>query len=502
MNVETNNNEDTQPTVGEGGGSVPSGFILKLFQMVNGAPDEVISWTPAGDAFIIGSDLTRLESETLPQYFRHNRFQSLVRQVCLLNFYSFRKINRERNVWIYKHKLFHRDRPEDLHQVRRRTCPGVDGRKQRFSRFSAQKLSKYDDDKANASSDESSSEDASGDESAMFAAAANKKRRAALPLNSSNKRARSPWEPELAESPVKADITILPEPVASPSSVVEPPKTLIKEPDAEENSVVSKRAERLEMIERSSIVSEVAMKLEEYVKKAMKGRGSGRSRRTGVVTPPYGSSTSNISFRGLITYDDEYEVEDCSGVITDGDDSLQSSVPDCSVISNAPNMFAVPVSSEDLVKKIVTEIKQRAESSSGDSEVIHACAMVAELLMSNAPGEDIDSSSTKIAALLASSNVLAMDFRLYRSALRPENAEEPRDDAMEHDHVSIVQQTLGSGSGRAETLRQFKIFAANLLYKLLGKNGGLGIQKPLSLADSATLLRAADAWSKSVVQVV
>ena len=41
-----------------------------------------IQWTPSGDAFIIGSDLNRLESETLPQYFRHNRFQSLVRQVC------------------------------------------------------------------------------------------------------------------------------------------------------------------------------------------------------------------------------------------------------------------------------------------------------------------------------------------------------------------------------------------------------------------------------------
>jgi hypothetical protein len=40
-----------------------------------------LQWTPAGDAFIIGSDLNRLESETLPQYFRHNRFQSLVRQV-------------------------------------------------------------------------------------------------------------------------------------------------------------------------------------------------------------------------------------------------------------------------------------------------------------------------------------------------------------------------------------------------------------------------------------
>jgi hypothetical protein len=30
-------------TSNDGGGSVPSGFILKLYQMVNGAPDEVIS---------------------------------------------------------------------------------------------------------------------------------------------------------------------------------------------------------------------------------------------------------------------------------------------------------------------------------------------------------------------------------------------------------------------------------------------------------------------------
>lgn len=95
--------------------------------MVNCAPDDIISWVPAGDAFRI-SDLQRLENETLPSFFRHSRFQSLVRQ---LNFYNFRKVNRERNFWIYRHKQFHRDRPEQLHLLRRRTCPGVDGRKQR-----------------------------------------------------------------------------------------------------------------------------------------------------------------------------------------------------------------------------------------------------------------------------------------------------------------------------------------------------------------------------------
>lgn len=118
--------KDDSHTVKDGNG-VPSGFVLKLFQMVNGAPDEVISWLPSGDAFRI-SDLQRLENETLPTFFRHKRFQSLVRQ---LNFYNFRKVNRERTFWVYRHRLFHRDRPEELHLLRRRTCPGVDGRKLR-----------------------------------------------------------------------------------------------------------------------------------------------------------------------------------------------------------------------------------------------------------------------------------------------------------------------------------------------------------------------------------
>lgn len=84
-------------------------------------------WLPSGDAFRI-SDLLRLESETLPTFFRHKRFQSLVRQ---LNFYNFRKVNRERTFWVYRHPLFHRDKPSELYLLRRRTCPGVDGRKHR-----------------------------------------------------------------------------------------------------------------------------------------------------------------------------------------------------------------------------------------------------------------------------------------------------------------------------------------------------------------------------------
>jgi hypothetical protein len=42
MNVDSKREGSPEPS-NDGGGSVPSGFILKLFQMVNGAPDEVIS---------------------------------------------------------------------------------------------------------------------------------------------------------------------------------------------------------------------------------------------------------------------------------------------------------------------------------------------------------------------------------------------------------------------------------------------------------------------------
>ena len=88
---------------------------------------DISQWLPSGDAFKI-QDLATLEGETLPTYFRHQRFASLIRQ---LNFYSFRKVNKERNFWVYRHPLFHRDRPEELHLVRRQTIQGVDGRKHR-----------------------------------------------------------------------------------------------------------------------------------------------------------------------------------------------------------------------------------------------------------------------------------------------------------------------------------------------------------------------------------
>jgi hypothetical protein len=43
MSVENKNKQDSQGQSNDNAGAVPSGFILKLYQMVNGAPDEVIT---------------------------------------------------------------------------------------------------------------------------------------------------------------------------------------------------------------------------------------------------------------------------------------------------------------------------------------------------------------------------------------------------------------------------------------------------------------------------
>ena len=225
--------------------------------------------------------------------------------------------------------------------VRRRTCPGVDGRKQRFSRFSARKLSKFDEDTraSNSTDDETSMEDSSGDEDEVSppfppSATISRKKRTSESETSapapvvSAKKPRRIWDadkdlvPQTSELKL-IDTSILTNPVSSPKSVFEAHESLVRDVDGDDDSSTNKKNERMEMVEQSMIVSEVASKLEEYARKAMKGRGTSRTRRGGfgVVTPPWGATQNvNFSARGLITYDDEYE-DEAVDVVTDGDDS-------------------------------------------------------------------------------------------------------------------------------------------------------------------------------------
>ncbi|CAB9504523.1 stress transcription factor B-2b [Seminavis robusta] len=515
-----------QPQATTANDTVPSGFILKLFQMVNGAPDEVIRWTEDGDAFVIGSDLERLESETLPQYFRHNRFQSLVRQ---LNFYSFRKINRERNVWIYKHNLFHRDHPEDLYMVRRRTCPGLDGRKQRFSSRGplpkgANKKSEDNDNAVTTPSDEESGsiaedhpviEESPSNDSSM--GVGSKKRDSFSRRVSLNSRASNSEQLDADVQPPKSkrsryyQDTPEPSPQAPGSPVVDfsllhsleeansNTAAAAREDDMpDDSSLDNKRNEKLEMLEQSMIVEDVAMKLEEYAKRARKnGMLPSRVRRpgAGVVTPPFSSSSYQVSMSAseLLTYDDEYPAEDLQATELFGIQSTSSVVTD-SDVDEVEDRFDVSKPSKELMvnpvpipqAKSITERLLMSDITS---------AAVAGFCMSTAPIGNPEM-SRKILQLIASCEILACDFHQYREALDPmaHSGDPNRNSAAlsVHARMNHMQNWEREGS-RSNAVRDFKIFSVNCVRKILE-----GASGPLPDADRVALKRTADVWLKSI----
>lgn len=97
-------------------------FTRKLYDILSDEHNHhIIKWHDDGQAFEV-LDPKQLEKEVLPRYFRHARFQSLVRQ---LNFYSFKKVGKERSSWIYTHECFRRGHPELLLSLKRKTnCGG------------------------------------------------------------------------------------------------------------------------------------------------------------------------------------------------------------------------------------------------------------------------------------------------------------------------------------------------------------------------------------------
>lgn len=109
------------------GGDVPL-FLQKTYQMIETCPDAVASWSADGRTFVV-KDVPQFESSVIPQYFKHSKFSSFVRQ---LNFYGFRKVkysdslrinaDEDRataNYWRFRHDLFMRGRKDLLGEIRR-----------------------------------------------------------------------------------------------------------------------------------------------------------------------------------------------------------------------------------------------------------------------------------------------------------------------------------------------------------------------------------------------
>lgn len=454
-------------------------------------------------------------------------------------------------MWIYKHNLFHRDRPQDLYRVRRRTCPGVDGRKQRFSRLSAQRLNSpinsnndgrngspaeggantaeptvsdddgssnqqteaVDDEVSPVSTtkiikmDTSSDDDDDGDDEAAN-------------VNGSGVRDTST---EVVPSPTPTTTTRANafiyggEPNDDQDESEDESSSSITTNDIKNNK---NKMRRMEMMQQSLIVSEVAVKLEEYVKKAMKEKGiTSRTRRgaSGIVTPPFGSSSD------LITYDDEYHYEDYDNhskynggtslkVVSDSEDSRSSrqgrkvaATKDDKAMRTEP-----PVTEAECIKRITQGIIQQSSMAGGNNneDVIYACANVAAFFMCTSPNEGPEECCEKVLHLLGTSPRLQADFYFYRAALQPcmvasMNGEEGPTNGEQHvftDHhaLALRQSLLGGAAGRLASLRDFKIFAVNLIHMLLGVNGSLGIEGSISPEDRAILLHTTEVWSKSI----
>nr|CCA14373.1 HSFtype DNAbinding putative [Albugo laibachii Nc14] len=103
-------------------------FLHKTYDMIESAPKHLACWSASGQSFIIKNP-REFAVIMLPQYFKHNKFSSFVRQ---LNFYGFRKYKKDevmialeedeaKHWWEFYHEKFIRGKKELMSDIRRKT---------------------------------------------------------------------------------------------------------------------------------------------------------------------------------------------------------------------------------------------------------------------------------------------------------------------------------------------------------------------------------------------
>jgi hypothetical protein len=432
----------------------------------------------------------------------------LVRQ---LNFYNFRKINRERTFWIYKHQLFHRDRPEDLHLLRRRTCPGIDGRKHRFTVYSRKVSDSPDEDDRKSSDDDSCFVDTNAETTRR-----NKKRNfAGAERDGESKRfargrvARpSRDEKAVSDEDAAVDLSLLKAPRRSSLSSRPSASDLhaIKDEDEDSTSEVDDRTARRE---QAHIVSQVAIKLEEYARKAKKNFSRSRN-GGGIVTPPLGGGQlpSGHYYRSLLTYDDEYPttfpVRKCSSVsvLTDIDGQVSDDEYATPPVTPSPrkrsSVISIKPPVDDMV--LVRTISDNIMKSGIDKSKTVASAAIACFCMANVPDEQDGDACAKIFSLLSTCDMLNHEFMQYRYALHPMGCSNsvsvstfcPSAIRRDFDKATFsVQEIWERAASRHDAMRDFKTFAVNYMKSLLET-------VKFSEEQRRAMHQTANVWSQSV----
>ncbi|KAF0480794.1 winged helix DNA-binding domain-containing protein [Gigaspora margarita] len=122
----TANNSNNLTTTTVATHKTQAAFVNKLYTMVEDQSiQHLISWAPSGDVFSV-SNPTEFSKTVLPQYFKHNNWQSFVRQ---LNMYGFHKVNdmfhanptSESQAWEFKHPEFRRGQLAALQNIKRKS---------------------------------------------------------------------------------------------------------------------------------------------------------------------------------------------------------------------------------------------------------------------------------------------------------------------------------------------------------------------------------------------
>jgi hypothetical protein len=103
-------------------------FLRKTYHMIDTCNPAIACWSDDGETFVV-KDPVKFEQTIIPQFFKHSKFSSFVRQ---LNFYSFRKIKyvdtiridpklekETANYWRFRHENFRRGHPELLTEIKR-----------------------------------------------------------------------------------------------------------------------------------------------------------------------------------------------------------------------------------------------------------------------------------------------------------------------------------------------------------------------------------------------
>lgn len=116
-------------------------FLRKTYHMIDTCDTSVACWSEDGETFVV-KDPIKFEKQIIPQFFKHSKFSSFVRQ---LNFYAFRKIKyadtiridpkleaETANYWRFRHEKFQRGKPELLGEIKR-----MNGQKQQHKKETA-----------------------------------------------------------------------------------------------------------------------------------------------------------------------------------------------------------------------------------------------------------------------------------------------------------------------------------------------------------------------------